>query len=408
MHKLNIFLKIIFCCAVFLSLGKNVRADNVDPLASALCDQGQRYYERGQKQEAIEEFSRAVLVDPNNQTAKDSLRKLGLNGGIHQPLKTITVHALRRESMSTIGQERKVFKLQPKIISPKENSIAASKLRFELKELKGSLDQAHHQLKEQTQISSNTINSLQQKLSEKNENRTKQQEAFEKKMTFLKDTVAHTDRKLDRLNDAILMRDLDLLNSDSTLVLKNQEILALRESLKHSIPYSNNKPMDDKESSVEADAVSPVEQEINDIKAQIVDQKKELQAKALKEKNNHSDLTELIKEKDQQIAGLKENLAQLKKKEFLLEKNATPQEHDAQTQIQNAQLELSEKELALKEQEKNILDLQKQLNEIIQRQDLSQKILAEKDSQIKKLVEDLQSAQDQCSPQQTPPSPNGR
>ena len=244
---------------------------------------------------------------------------------------------------------------------------------------------------------------------------------------FLKDTVSHADRKLDRLNDAILMRDLDLLNSDSTLVLKNQEILALRESLKHAMPSSNNKPMDDKEASEEAvpqdqdqnlenknkaDAIPPVEEEINDIKAQIVDQKKELRAKVA-EKNNQIPLIELIKEKDQRIASLKENLARLKRKEFLLEKKSSPhdaQTHDdqtaqMQTQIQNAQLELSEKDLALKEKEKNILELQKQLNETIQRQDLSQKILAEKDSRIKKLAEDLQSAQDQCPARQTPESP---
>lgn len=259
---------------LFLCRTGEIRAENRSMAAEMLCEHAQTFYERGQKKEAIHEFSKVLLIDPANPTAHEYLAKLGVPQGLYRPLKTVTVHHQERE-----GHD-----------SP-----------------------------------------------------------------------------------AILMKDRDSSDTQNMLMMKDKEIFNLKDSLSRTLQQKQEKP------------ALPAPSE------------------AIQEKDNkdQDDLKRLIKGRDEDIARLKEELALIKKNILSLQKNTNGKTSSASTvedvsfkppdlksQIRSVQLALTEKEMSLKEKDKTLAELKKQLEETTQRNNLSLKIIQEKDSQIKKLVED--------------------
>ena len=266
---------------LFLGLTGEIRAQDRNMVAEFLCERAQGYYTKGEKQEALHEFSKVLLVDPGNPTAQEYLQKLGVPQGLYQPLKTASLHRRDKEGYGS---------------------------------------------------------------------------------------------------SAILMEDRKSLDCQkSTLAMKDKAIFDLKDTLSRTL------------------------QQKKDSMAQ---GNKKVEAIEEKGSKDQDDLKQLIKARDEDIASLKEELALVKKSIFSVQKNArakTPLPAapdlsagltDLKSQIRNVQLELTEKEISLKEQDKTLMELKKQLEEITQRNDLSQKIIQEKDHQIKKLVEDLQELEE--------------
>ena len=252
---------------LFLSGTGEVRAQGRNIAAETLCEHAQTFYERGQKKEAIHEFSKVLLVDPDNPTAHDYLARLGAPQGIYRPLKTVTVH--RRDAQ------------EPK-------SSAA-------------------------------------------------------------------DQEFNKLNDVISKKD--------------QEIFHLKDTLSRTLQLQKDK-MDDQDKKEEALIEEP--------KAALP---VPIEAVEKQEVENQEDLKQLVKVRDEDIAGLKEELAFVKKNILSL----SPASSDLKSQIRSVQLELTETQMSLKEKEEILMELKKQLDETAQRNELVQKIIQEKDSQIKKL-----------------------
>ncbi len=228
---------------LFLCRTGEIRAEGRNMVAEFLCDRAQTFYEQGEKKEALQEFSKALLIDPGNPTAHEYLARLGVPDGLYRPLKTVSIHRRDREGQDT------------SIMSEQKTALPTPG------------------------------------------------EALEEKSS------------------------------------KDQD-----------------------------------------------------------------DLKQLIKARDEDITRLKEELALARKNTLSLPKNASiktssptaaedlsPESSDLKSQIRNVQLELTETQMSLKEKDKTLTELKKQLDEITQRNNLSQKIIQEKDSQIKKLVEDMQS-----------------
>lgn len=64
--------------------------------AKALCDYAKGLYSRGEIEDAKSQFSKVLLIDPNNAMAKRYLQKMGLKKGLYRPLE-VTLHENRDE-----------------------------------------------------------------------------------------------------------------------------------------------------------------------------------------------------------------------------------------------------------------------------------------------------------------------
>ena len=86
-------LAICFVAITFLTLS-GAKSFAGSMIAEDKVKDGKAFYEEGDYQRAIHEFSKALLVDPNNKEAREYLHKMGLEDGIYgrqnPPLKQIT------------------------------------------------------------------------------------------------------------------------------------------------------------------------------------------------------------------------------------------------------------------------------------------------------------------------------
>ena len=87
MKKITLFIpSIIFTVLTLISIP--VQANTSVMAAQYLTDLGKSYYDAGQEDEAVHEFSKALLVDPHNIEAISYLHKMGFNQGLYPGLKT--------------------------------------------------------------------------------------------------------------------------------------------------------------------------------------------------------------------------------------------------------------------------------------------------------------------------------
>lgn len=281
--KLHLRRTAVFFLFLFLLIVGPIRAEERNMAAEFLNERAQLFYERGQRKEAMHEFSKVLLIDPANPTAFEYLKKLGVDRGLYRPFKTVSVRH---------------------------------------RDAPGNVYSSHPQ-------------------------------------------------KFDQSNTAIPTKNQEGVDYSGLLAMKDQKIFHLKDTLSRTLQLQ-------KEATEESD--------------------KKVEALEEKKVEHQDDLKQLIKARDQDIAGLKQDLALMKKNMISIPKvtpaaaDDTPSEmSDLQSAIRNIQLELTEKEMSLKEKEKALTELQKELDEALERNDLSQKIIQEKDTQIKKLVEDLQN-----------------
>ena len=411
-------LKIVFSLLVLFNPSNYVYALNVNPVADFLCDQAKIYSDRGQISEAVQEYSKVLLLDPNNKTAKDSLRKLGYKQGLYRAPKLIDArpNSLRNSlppGLSNV-QSLKTIQIPVKIVSKKYSSVKAGNPPLN-SELYSSGSQIGNfeplnldrnstvksqfvspmsikGIKTQLEQTQKQQNQLQQKVIAQNEDTQKQTIDLQGKIALLKDTVTDMNRKIDKLNGAVPV--VDSKRSPSLTMKENwQDNFPQKDFIENEEILSSPASAEQKKSPKEVDQFQQLSKPDNKN-----DQNQSVENQGGKE--DQDQLADMIKEKDRTIAGLKENLAQLKRKVLLIEKNTQDATNNTtkhgETQLRDSQLDLSEKDFALKEKETAILELQQRIDELSERQDLSQQILQEKESQIKKLTEDLQSALDQC------------
>ncbi|HBR14248.1 MAG TPA: hypothetical protein DD723_01715 [Candidatus Omnitrophica bacterium] len=81
-------------------------ADTHNEMGEFLTDLGESYYNQGDTQEAIHEFSKALLVDPSNEKAKRYLKELGLDQGLYKGIKT------RSSQVAELADQVKGYKQQ--------------------------------------------------------------------------------------------------------------------------------------------------------------------------------------------------------------------------------------------------------------------------------------------------------
>lgn len=97
---------------IFVCPGHDLEAKDTNQAAQILCDYGKGLYDSGDFENAIHEFSKALLIEPENQMARSYLEKMGLDKGIY---------AGNRSSLTQVGEiSRRLISHQQKIAYLKE------------------------------------------------------------------------------------------------------------------------------------------------------------------------------------------------------------------------------------------------------------------------------------------------
>jgi len=71
-----------------MTIVSSAEARRQNEAAAFLIKVGRSFYERGRVEEAMKEFSKALILDPDNKQAKNYLRKMGLSDGMYTSPKT--------------------------------------------------------------------------------------------------------------------------------------------------------------------------------------------------------------------------------------------------------------------------------------------------------------------------------
>ena len=87
MKKAFIYL-LISIVTVLLSLNNVSATETSSGASDYLVETGERSLQSGDVQDAIHEFSKALMVDPDNEKAKHYLKQFHLDGGIYQGAQT--------------------------------------------------------------------------------------------------------------------------------------------------------------------------------------------------------------------------------------------------------------------------------------------------------------------------------
>lgn len=115
---MKLFIKMILIAVIGFSVPVGAAlAEN--PAGDYLVELGEKFYERGNLEDALHEFSKALIVDPDNKKAREYMAKHGLTGGLYQ--KNITAQS-RLVDMAQITEG---YKAQVKALNTDIDAIKA-------------------------------------------------------------------------------------------------------------------------------------------------------------------------------------------------------------------------------------------------------------------------------------------
>ena len=103
-HKFLVYFFLGVCLGV-MWVGVS-QAETTNATSDYLVEIGEMYYNKGQKTDAIHEFSKALLINPDNKVAKEYLHKMGLREGLYKPSRTsITIAAESADRLKEYEQK---------------------------------------------------------------------------------------------------------------------------------------------------------------------------------------------------------------------------------------------------------------------------------------------------------------
>jgi len=101
-----------------------VNADSEYGSAQFLTEIGIQHYERGQVDEAVHELSKALMLDPDNQKAKEYLAQMGLTDQIYKGVKNKSTELVRlARSVKDYENQVAALMLEKKILENKLNQV---------------------------------------------------------------------------------------------------------------------------------------------------------------------------------------------------------------------------------------------------------------------------------------------
>ena len=395
--------------------------------AEALCQYGKRLYKQGDLENAIHEFSKALIVDPENETAKSYLRKMGLAEGLYSGEKT--------DRSRVVQLVRDLRQLKQDIVvdgalggyprDPHPNAVTKIIIPARQDPFAGSYTQAKAQqpapptpaqneevsMTDVSGPSSGEVALLTEKNRELYENTEKLKEkerdlcpkhaARKARQETADDSSIRSEGLLVRVDDGdqakVKLEEADALYKTSKLNAVTD--LALVRDLENAL-RDGTAGANQQELSTLDRALNKKDETINALREQLAKVEEQLRRSgyALEDKSapeilqtgegtlGIGDYLKLIRKKDHCIAELKTGLADALRKLSALKTASPGQVPPANGEIQGR---LLEKDVLIKTKDENITKLTEEIADVSERLGLAQKIIQSKDEQIKTLTEDV-------------------
>ncbi len=356
------FILILIC---LFSLPAVIHAENYNLTVNMLLDEGIKAYKGGDQASAIDHFSKVLLIEANNKTAREYLGKMGFSQGLYgQSLSAL-------EQAALLNQETKIYK--NKITDLEKVNADQLTAARELQEERDKLCRMVNEKKEEVDLLAIQLKVLEADLHNRDasyEESVGQFKALAQDRTeeneFLKRIVNRHKTLVEEKEKLLEQKDGDLNSVQERLrqieAEKLQDVLALERKL------------------------SEKELELTGLKNNL--SATEARAAALSPDAADDKSAELLKARDRYIAELKEKLAESKREAGFLKKNFQ--------EISREEIQKLKDQLAENDQLEEISILQERLSDAQERLTLVDSIVAEKESRIEGLANELALIREQC------------
>ncbi len=436
MQKFRLAFGFVLGIAIFflscLLLVLPAQATDFPGTSQFLIDQGKQHYQKGDLASALHEFSKAILVDPGNAAAKDYLGKMGFTDGMygHRP------SPLARSA--ALAQEVKVFK-DKWADAEKTNEMTAVKLRqtqeerdtlcLSLEEKKSEL----HQMNDELIMAQK--NFQQDNLAARQRTRDLQARAAlrEEEIAFLErftdkhkklvnekeDALSKKDREIQELNERMQLAKLasldDAFNSQDQLLRQRSEyqtaVLDLNARIKHlQKEYAATQDRHLKTVSNLQAAISAKENELVKTKNQLTEMQLAYVPK-ISEPPEESAAVEsaavvldqkiaLLKQRDKDIAQLKERLVEARRQIAALQKSPQPGHEpeiaSLKKQVEHMRAQLKQRADSLENEQGDFVILKERLQDAQEQLGIVKTMVREKETEIKELQDQISQVRSQC------------
>lgn len=427
---------------LFLLFVQTAPVEAKSGVAEFLNDRGKKMYRQGLVEEAVREFSKALLVDPDNKTAREYLQKLGLlEEADPPPQKTVSNIADLTRRIAILEEELAYFENRPQQdIRQQEKALKDLDVDREVlmtqlskgKEQVASLNQklekdaaAHDQqirglqmhvdlLKEYLERDRKELvrlRALSQSYEDSRENseelekagkkiagltgelrrmrdelKMKADESREQTARLEKESAQKTnyEQQFAELRKKIEAREEALARLKQDLNAKENKIAQYEDQIRE---FSGNDDLRRRRLADYEEALGAKEERIAALQKDI---EKREESASLKDqlaflKAEYESSIELLKEKEMMIRSLAEQLAELKDRQV-----PTAVQANVRNQLEDAKVRLLELQTALEEKDDDIAFLEERLIETEQRLELVQIIIRQKDERILSLEKQLQ------------------
>lgn len=358
-------LRLVLILACFFLSPVVVHAENYGLTVGVLLDEGIKAYKSGDQVKAIDQFSKVLLIESGNKTAREYLEKMGLTRGLYgQSASTL-------EQIAVLNQETKIYK--DKITGLEKTNAEQLAAAQKLREERDTLCRMMEEKKQEVDLLAIQLKVLEADL----HNRDASFEESVEQFKALSQDKAEENEFLKR----IVERHKALVGEKEILLeQKDGDLAGTQERLRE----------------IEAEKLQDVlalERKLNEKELELAGLKNNLsaadaQAAALSPEAGDERSVELLKARDQYIADLKGKLAESKKEVSFLKKNFQ--------EISREEIQKLKDQLADNDQAEEISILKERLSDAQERLTLVDSIVAEKESRIEGLANELAQTREQC------------
>lgn len=433
-NKFILILAVISLAALCLT-ASSLPVAQATMVSDSLVQEGIKLYEEGDQEKAVERLSKALIIDPDNQAAKDYLKKMGMDAGLFQPEKGAVyleqkdrareikdyqdqLNALEREKgekekwAQTLAEDKAYLK---EAIDQRNRELEnlrqeLDRMRDEIpgeQEKQESLRAQEEQAKAADHLKTRVdrqltlieekdrqIKQLQKQLTLTEKEARKKSLGYEHKILDLKAEHRKSqsqDFKKDLEKDQeIQMLQSRLRSSRAAVEALNNNILLINRNL-----TSLENKLITKDEAIQGlnKTLAAQREACLDLKNESAVPEKEKPAGAgLKNQDTCPD-AELYRRQDRQIADFKKRLAQAQKDMTALRQNVTQSaQEDASVlkeQLAGLETELKKRDAVIADEEASYEILEQRLKDAQERLGIANKMIQEKDRQIKDMEKEI-------------------
>ncbi|OGX23791.1 MAG: hypothetical protein A2787_05690 [Omnitrophica WOR_2 bacterium RIFCSPHIGHO2_01_FULL_48_9] len=379
-----------------------------------LVDQGKKHYQDGNFPSALHEFSKALLVDPKNETAMDYLGKMGFQDGLYgRRPSPVTRSAMLSQDVKVLRDKWSDSEREKALVTQdlSDTEEARHTLCLLLEKKRQQYNHLNHKLAYARENFQQENIEVRKHLQDLESQTALQEEEIvflekftdkHKRLVNEKDKVlSHKDRELKDLKDQIhLVKAVSLddsFNAQDRLLKQSGKYKAAVKGLNAQVKYLKE------ENQEKATELAQAKDQLVEMQLAYVPKIGEPGQEAALPEPAASILEEkirLLKQRDQDIAQLKEKLVAANQKIQTLQKDPqsvhAPEIASLKEQIQEMRQQLSEKTQSLEEEGNDLAVLKERLGDAREQLGIVKTIVGEKEAEIKDLQNQISQVRSQC------------